>query len=470
MTDAEKHDWAMFNVEHHPELRRFPLRLVLEVACVLAFVLIAAIASHCQTITPTTVRVTNPSSSPVNVTCISGCAGGGGNAAAGPTGSPVPASADYTGYNSAGSLVGVSTANPLPVVQQGTVTVSISGIPSVSVSNFPVTQPVSGTVTANQGGAPWAQNLTQVAGTSLGATAIVNYGSTPAAVAVPAVNAFVTNTVGVSGAISVSNFPATQPVSGTVTANQGGAPWAQNLTQVAGTALGATAVTNFGTSPAAAAVPGVNASLFSGTTALTNTAGAINVNYSSGSIPTGGNTIGKVDVLGNAGAVFDAANNAALPANVLMPGVASLSQGTQPTAVTSGNTARVLATVEGVLFVQQGNSNRFSCFVPVTATVTTQCQAAPGAGLRAYVTSATVTDAVTTAQSIDIVFGTGSNCATGTTALTAKWEFIGATETGSLNASTSFPTPLVPTAANAICCRPGSATAFGCTLTGFIAP
>jgi hypothetical protein len=41
--------------------------------------------------------------------------GGGGNAAAGLTGSAVPTSASYEGFNSGGNLVGVSVANPLPV-------------------------------------------------------------------------------------------------------------------------------------------------------------------------------------------------------------------------------------------------------------------------------------------------------------------------------------------------------------------
>lgn len=41
--------------------------------------------------------------------------GSSGNAAAGSTGSAVPASADYVGYNSGGNLVGVSSATPMPV-------------------------------------------------------------------------------------------------------------------------------------------------------------------------------------------------------------------------------------------------------------------------------------------------------------------------------------------------------------------
>jgi hypothetical protein len=44
-------------------------------------------------------------------------------------------------------------------------------------------------------------------------------------------------TQNVSGTVAVSNFPGTQPVSGTVTANQGGAPWQENLTQVGGGAI-----------------------------------------------------------------------------------------------------------------------------------------------------------------------------------------------------------------------------------------
>ena len=50
-------------------------------------------------------------------------AGGGGNSAAGPTGSAVPTDADYVGFNSSGDLVGVSSTNPLPIagaVTQGT--------------------------------------------------------------------------------------------------------------------------------------------------------------------------------------------------------------------------------------------------------------------------------------------------------------------------------------------------------------
>src|SRR5208282_5486545 len=185
------------------------------------------------------------------------------------------------------------------------------------------------------------QDLQAVAGVALGATAVVPYGSTPAGVNVPAVNAFITNTpaVTVSGTVAVtqSTSPwvvslASTTITGTVTTqgnltNNNAVPNAFNLgvlpaiaegtyttlaytsgdqvlpatdshgalwsdiAAVAGVALGATAVTAFGSAPAAANVPGVNASLFSGTTPLTNTGGALNVNVTN---PTSSTVAGSL--------------------------------------------------------------------------------------------------------------------------------------------------------------------------------
>src|SRR5208283_2712512 len=185
-------------------------------------------------------------------------------------------------------------------------------------------------------------DLAAVQGVALGATAVVAYGSTPAAVNVPAVNAFITNTVPVTlasttitGTVAVtqSTSPwvvslASTTITGTVAVTQSTSPWVvagaltnnnaaptatligvlpaiaetayttvtyttgdlvlpvtdlhgalnQDLQAVAGVQLGSTAVTNFGTAPAAAAVPGVNASLFVGTTGLTVTGTSLNAN------------------------------------------------------------------------------------------------------------------------------------------------------------------------------------------------
>lgn len=98
-----------------------------------------------------------------------------GNAAASATGSAVPGSADYVGFNSGGNLVGVSSSNPFPVsVGNFPATQPVSG--SVSVSNFPATQPVSGSVSVSN--FPATQNVNIVGGSSGNAAA----GTTGAAV------------------------------------------------------------------------------------------------------------------------------------------------------------------------------------------------------------------------------------------------------------------------------------------------
>lgn len=112
----------------------------------------------------------------------------------------------------------------------------------------------------------------------------------------------------------------------------------------------------------------------------------------------------------------------------------------------------------------------WSCFLE-SVTVTTQCQAAPAGGLRNYVNSVALTNQAITGQSLDLVAGTGANCATGLAALTHKWQFgTLATTTSPFVVALDLSLPIVPAAGAAICVRPSAATAFGATLTGYIAP
>jgi len=115
--------------------------------------------------------------------------------------------------NDAGNPLAVSVGN-FPATQPVSGSVSVSNFPasqavtgtffqatqpvsgSVSVSNFPVTQPVSGSVSVS------------------------NFPATQAVT-----GTFFQATQPVSGSVSVSNFPATQTVDGTVTVNQGTSPW-----------------------------------------------------------------------------------------------------------------------------------------------------------------------------------------------------------------------------------------------------
>jgi len=184
----------------------------------------------------------------------------------------------------------------------------------------------------------------------------------------------------------------------------------------------------------------------------------------------GGTTVVNGGLAGSLAVGGTAANNAAINQNPLLMAGEAIAQGSQPVAATAGNQRRILTTLEGSQFVQEGSSNRFSCFVQAV-TVTTQCQVAPAAGLRAYVTSVSLSNQAATVQTLDLVFGTGANCVTGITALTHKWQMgTNATTTSPFELTHSFITPLVPTAATAICVRPSAASAFGATLTGYVAP
>lgn len=160
------------------------------------------------------------------------------------TGQTSPLSLTTTG---ALRIDGSATTQPVSV--SGTVAVTQSTSPWVvsgtvtanaGTGNFTVVQStaanlnatVTGTVaatqsgiwTVQQGSAPWSQNLTQVGGAS------VTLGSKTSANSVPVVIASDQGAVPVSGTF----FQATQPVSGTVTANQGGS-W--TVTANAGTNL-----------------------------------------------------------------------------------------------------------------------------------------------------------------------------------------------------------------------------------------
>jgi hypothetical protein len=174
-----------------------------------------------------------------------------------------PAAANVPGVNA------FITNTPAVTLASTTITGNVTVVQPTGTNLHVVVDSTTGTA---------AENLIQVAGVTLGATAVTAYGTAPAAANVPGVNAFITNTV--------ATTLASTTITGTVAVTQSTTPWADNLTQVAGVALGATAVTAFGTAPAAANVPGVNSSIFAGTTGITATGTSLNVNITSGSLIT----------------------------------------------------------------------------------------------------------------------------------------------------------------------------------------
>ena len=179
----------------------------------------------------------------------------------------------------------------------------------------------------------------------------------------------------------------------------------------------------------------------------------------------------QVRVMGNAGGIFDTPTNSAPAANDIQVGFVAAAIGTNPAAVTGGNIATPVSDVTGNHFVRLGGPNPFNCTVTLSSNTTTQCQAAPAAGLRAYV-SGYVLNTTTggTTSTVQLVFGTGANCGTGTTNLSAiAWPN---TITGIQQANANQTIPLIPSAANAICAKQAGGVA-GTTVVeiyGFIAP
>lgn len=297
-----------------------------------------------------------------------------------------------------------------PLTVDGTVAATQSGTWTVQPGNTAntvawkvdgsaVTQPVSGTITANAGTGTLAVSG-PVTDTQLRATPVP-----------------------VSGTVTANVGTGTQPVSGTVTANAGTGTMAVSG-PVTDTQLRASAVPV----SVAASVPGTSA---------TNEGKAEDAVHGSGDT-----------------------------------GVMALSvrnDGATVIAGSAGDYSPQAVDQYGAVY-QAPHPGRFSCLVQA-ATVMTQCQAAPSAGLRAYVTGIYLTNQAASVQTVDVVFGTGSNCATVPTALTPKFQMgTNGTTTSPFMVSMTLPHPLVPTAANAICVRPSAATAFGALLVGYVAP
>lgn len=401
-------------------------------------------------------------------------------------------------------------------------TVSVSNFPatqpisgSVSVSNFPGTQAVSGTVTANQGTPPWSVKPDGTVWTLTGTSGNVN----------------VTNTV---------------PVSGTVTSNQGGAPWTVKPDGTVWTLTGTSANMNLTNASIAAtqsgnwtsrivgnagaifdaaqatAAPannlnvagvfnnqtGTTSALTAGNssaiqldnhglvlmdlqseagTAITNvptaigTKGAgnvISVNIDTTSIAgtatvTAAAGVQKVGIVGNANAAIDAANNGSVPANVIADGFEAATQTTtQPTAATAGNMRRAVVSTDGDLYVRPYGPVIWSCGLSAIAATLTQCQAAPAAGLRLYITDVITQSNTSTAGLFTLRFGTGTNCATGTGNLffgSASALMASPANTVAVN-HFHLTTPIAVTAANAVCVLGVATNTTNIQINGYTAP
>jgi len=119
--------------------------------------------------------------------------------------------------------------------------VTITASNAMKVDGSAVTQPVSGTVTANIGTTnglaldATLAKLTIAPGTAIGSNTQAMVGGSVTTASPTYTNGNINPlSLTTAGALRIDGSGVTQPVSGTVTANQGGAPWSQNITQFGG--------------------------------------------------------------------------------------------------------------------------------------------------------------------------------------------------------------------------------------------
>lgn len=178
-------------------------------------------------------------------------------------------------------------------------------------------------------------------------------------------------------------------------------------------------------------------------------------------------------VNGAAPAVVNAANNATLPANAITVGFESATQGTtQPTASTAGNMRFAIVRTDGAIFVAPHGPVIWSCGLSNIGATLTQCQAAPAAGLRLYITDVITQSNTSTAGLFTLRFGTGSNCVTGTGNL-----FFGSASALMASPANTSPVnhfhltvPIAVTAANAVCLLGVATNTTNLQLNGYTAP
>ena len=320
-----------------------------------------------------------------------------GSFGVGPTGSAVPSSAAYDGINVAGNLRGRTGVNP------------------------------SGSVYAAQ------IDLASVNGVSLGSPS--NYGTSPGAVSVPGVNAFVTNTVGISASALPLPSNAAQETGGNLAALAGAVSASVmqgNLKQVNGATTLAGAGT-VGTGSQRVAV-GQDASTIAG--AAPGTAGSPSTNVLSMQGVSGGYTM-AVTLTNSAGISVGSSNQSpmitqaaptiqseAAAKGIFGSGYDALGQTRTASMITDGkryadiqgpneaNTPRTKSAV--VVAVSPNPSLQCPYTVAINQTGSTRVAGNPS-GKSLHVCSFGIITG--SAQGVSLVEGTGSVCATAPTPL-----------------------------------------------------
>jgi len=145
---------------------------------------------------------------------------------------------------------------------------------------------------------------------------------------------------------------------------------------------------------------------------------------------------------------------------------------TQPAAATAGKIRRIVARTDGVLYVAPHGPVIWSCGLNAIGTTLTECQAAPGASLRLYITDVISQSNTATAGLFTLRFGTGANCGTGTGNL-----FFSSASALMASPANTVPvnhfhltTPIAVTANNALCVLGVVTNTTNIQILGYTAP
>lgn len=134
---------------------------------------------------------------------------------------------------------------------------------------------------------------------------------------------------------------------------------------------------------------------------------------------------------------------------------------------------RCRGATDGVLYFRLGGPTSWSCSLDGIAATLTECKAAPGAGLKLYLTDLVIGSTTATAGQYLVRYGTGANCGTGTTSfLPAAATVVRYGYPPNTTAPTplQFLTPLPATANNAICIACVLTNTCTVQMSGYIAP
>lgn len=169
----------------------------------------------------------------------------------------------------------------------------------------------------------------------------------------------------------------------------------------------------------------------------------------------------RANIIDDPSVLSAGADNSTAPPTTMQIGGVMRAKGSAPTTGTAGNIGVLITDTEHRLLVSQAHPNYFNCALD-SKTASAQCIAAPASNSY-YITDVYIQTA--TAQTLKLVFGTGTTCATGITTVMAM---VGTTTGAPI--VMSFQTPYKTTALNAICVTSSSTGAFNATVSGFIGP